>query len=101
MAGMILIFGLPLFMLPVHHKTSSLYNKTIGSDWYLEYARPILNKYLGGTLRLFSEYVYTRGSFRSIEETKLYVNAYLPLGSTLNQTNELMKKVEHYIKQYS
>ncbi|MBP6448097.1 MAG: efflux RND transporter permease subunit [Saprospiraceae bacterium] len=101
MAVMILIFGLPLFMLPVHHKTSSLYNKTIGSDWYLEYARPILNKYLGGTLRLFSEYVYTRGSFRSIEETKLYVNAYLPLGSTLNQTNELMKKVEHYIKQYS
>ncbi|HMP32159.1 MAG TPA: efflux RND transporter permease subunit, partial [Saprospiraceae bacterium] len=59
---MVLMFGLPFFMLPTRHKTSEWYNNTIGSDWYLEYVRPYVNKYLGGTLRLFSDYVYTRSS---------------------------------------
>ena len=101
MVGMTLLFGLPLFMLPNQYKDWDLYNKTIGSDWYLEYARPYINKYLGGTLRLFSDYVYTRSSFRSVEETKLYAGAYLPLGSTMKQTDELMRKLELYLDQYN
>jgi multidrug efflux pump subunit AcrB len=98
--SMILLFGLPIFQLPIHHKTSEWYNKTLGSDWYLENIRPYANKALGGTLRLFIDYVYTRVEYRSNKETKLIVRAKLPIGSTIGQTDKLLQKLEAYLSQF-
>jgi len=53
----VLAFGLPLFMLPTSlekdQPLAGLYNATLGHEYYLENVRPALDKWLGGTLRLF------------------------------------------------
>ena len=60
--------------------------------WYL---KPIVDKALGGSLRLFVEKVYEGSYFNRDEgEVVLYVNANLPNGSTLEQMNALVKKME-------
>ncbi len=99
-AATIVLFGLPLFLLPSKLENHLWYNTTIGSGTYQEYIKPWVNKALGGTLRLFSVYVYEGSGFRSPEETKLYVKARLPDGSTIEQMNTVMKKMEYYLTQY-
>jgi hypothetical protein len=47
------LFGTPIFLLPPKIENWSLYNQTIGSDYYLETIRPVSDKILGGSLRLF------------------------------------------------
>ncbi len=96
----ILFFGMPVFLLPTQVKDLDWYNQTLGNEWYVEHIRPHVNKYLGGSLRLFLYYVYEGSSFRQNEETKLYVNASLPLGSTLEQMDELIARVESYLANY-
>lgn len=96
----ILLFGIPVFLLPTKVKDMEWYNSSLGNEWYVEHVRPHVNKYLGGSLRLFLYYVYEGSSFRKNEETKLYVNASLPLGSTLEQMNEFMQRVETYLANY-
>ncbi|HHM21799.1 MAG TPA: efflux RND transporter permease subunit, partial [Bacteroidetes bacterium] len=96
----ILLFGTPLFLLPNKVEGWDFYNKTLGSDWYLEQAKPIVNKLLGGTLRLFVWYVWERSSFRQPEETVLYVHAAMPPGATLQQMNDVIKRMENYLAQY-
>ncbi|MEM1120578.1 MAG: hypothetical protein AAGJ18_09010 [Bacteroidota bacterium] len=54
----ILVFGLPVFMLPNKIDDWDWYNDTLGSEWYVENVKPQVNKWLGGTLRLFAWYVY-------------------------------------------
>ncbi len=104
----LLLFGLPVFMLPdkIEQKEGeetwygSLYNKTIGSDFYKETMKPIVNTSLGGTWRLFVQKVYEGSYFTSRGETVLTVNATLPNGSTLEQMNELIKRMESYLSQF-
>ncbi len=97
---MILLFGLPVFLLPTHWEGHDWYNKTIGSDWYTDRARPIVNRALGGTLRLFSIYVYQKGGIRSPENTKLYVNCRTPQGTPPDQTNTLISYIENYLGRF-
>jgi multidrug efflux pump subunit AcrB len=114
---LILAFGLPVFMLPEkmgekrgHYYISDensgyltkLYNKTIGSALYKEKIKPISDVALGGTLRLFAQKV-RNGSYASGErsETALHAAATLPNGSTKEQMNTLVQKMEDYIRQYS
>jgi multidrug efflux pump subunit AcrB len=116
-AAIILIFGLPVFMLPdkigerrgyYYISTENqgfwvnLYNKTIGSTFYKEKVKPISDVALGGTFRLFSQKV-RNGSYASGErsETSLHAAASLPNGSTKEQMNALVQKMENYIRQYS
>ncbi len=99
----VLLFGIPLFMLPEHiespHPLASLYNKTLGSDWYREKIKPYADKYLGGSLRLFSYYVYEGAVYRENTETKLYVTGRMPLGSNLEQFNEVFLSIDNYLAQ--
>jgi multidrug efflux pump subunit AcrB len=114
----ILTFGLPVFLLPdkIEKKTekgffsnssenlgywAQLYNKTIGSDFYKENIKPVSDVVLGGTMRLFAQKVQS-GSYSSGErsETSLHVAASLPNGSTKEQMNVLIRKMEDYIGQY-
>lgn len=90
-------FGLPIFLLPNKWEGQGWYNKTIGSDFYQENLKDPTNKWLGGSLRLFYQEVYEKSSYRSPEKTRLYVNASLPYGHTLDQMNEIVREVEKYL----
>lgn len=101
---LILLFGLPVFMLPDkvegEGRATEWYNKTLGSSTYKEKIKPIVDKALGGSLRLFIQKVYNDSYFTRNEEVVLYVYANLPNGSTLEQMNELIKKMEIYLSQF-
>jgi multidrug efflux pump subunit AcrB len=100
-----LAFGLPVFMLPdsleSKNKWADYYNQTLGHEWYKEQLRPYVNKYLGGTLRLFSQFVFENSYYTQPQETILYVNAALPNGYTIEQMNELCKQVEQHLGTYA
>ncbi|MDR0507643.1 MAG: efflux RND transporter permease subunit [Dysgonamonadaceae bacterium] len=114
---LILAFGLPVFLLPekieekenkIEEKEDAqesfnwakLYNSTLGSAFYKEKIKPVSDIALGGTLRLFAQKVSEGSYYANRDETSLFVTASLPNGSTLEQMNFLVKKMEDYIRQY-
>lgn len=62
--------------------------------------KPIVDKALGGSLRLFVQKVYEGSYFTRNEEVVLYANANLPNGSTLEQMNALIKRMETYLSEF-
>jgi multidrug efflux pump subunit AcrB len=94
---MLLLFGLPVFMLPGKVEGWDWYNRTLGSDLYREDIKPHVDKWLGGTLRLFSHYVWEGSGFRQPQETVLYAEAALPFGGTAAQLNDVLRQMEAYI----
>ncbi len=113
----ILIFGLPVFYLPdslpkdrknnqdnteltVFQKT---YNKTLGNPKYVQSVKPIVNKLLGGTFRLFSEKVkgssfYYYGNSDEVQRTKLTVNIGLSEeGLTISDLNTTCSGLENML----
>ncbi|UXE68328.1 MAG: efflux RND transporter permease subunit [Chryseotalea sp. WA131a] len=98
---LVLSFGIPLFMLPAKWEGQEWYNRTIGSDYYQETIRPHSDKWLGGALRLFVRNVYERSGYRDSEKTKLYVNATLPYGNTLEDMNRVILGMESYLQTVS
>ena len=97
----ILSFGLPVFLVPGRWENQEWYNHTVGSELYQENLRPIVNKVLGGSLRLFYQNVYEKSAYRSPEKTQLYLNARLPYGHTLDQMNNIIKPAEDFLNQYA
>jgi len=95
----LLSFGTPIFMLPTQIPHWEWYNQTLGNEWYLENIRPSIDKYLGGALRLFANNVYENSGYRNIERTQLFVQAEMPMGTTLSQMNQTILKVEKYLQQ--
>ena len=103
--GIILLFGIPVFMLPQKLDTNDTwyekaYNASLGNEWYREHARPHLDKYLGGSFRLFSYYVFENAYYGRNEETKLYVNAAMEKGATVHQMNEVFIGIENYLQAF-
>ncbi|QHI38416.1 Swarming motility protein SwrC [Kordia antarctica] len=101
----ILIFGIPFFMLPDKLEKNETwyektYNNTLGSDWYVENVKPHIDTYLGGTFRLFNVYVFENVYYSRNAENKLYVIATLEKGATVHQVNEVFLTIENYLKQY-
>lgn len=102
---LVLAFGLPVFLLPAkmegEGQFAAYYNKVFGSSTYKEKVKPIVDKALGGSLRLFVDKVYTGSYFNREEgETVLSIYASLPNGSTLDQMNTLVKKMESYLSEF-
>ncbi|HMM12649.1 MAG TPA: efflux RND transporter permease subunit [Bacteroidales bacterium] len=97
-ATFVLALGLPVHMLPAALEGEgwavSFYNKTIGSAVYQQYLRPWADRLLGGSLRLFSKYVFEQSQYSAREETVLRVEASLPQGYTSAHMDELMKGIE-------
>lgn len=93
------------FMLPekIEHPErkgawATIYNKVFDNPTYQEKIKPVTDKWLGGTLRLFVEKVYNGSYFNNNdEEVVLSVTASLPNGSTLEQMNVLIKQMETYL----
>ena len=104
-ALLVLAFGLPVFLLPEkiekEGKFAEFYNKTLGSPTYREKIKPHVDNILGGTWRLFAQKVYNGSYWGGREgETMLNVSASLPYGSTLEQMNVLIQRMEAYIMQF-
>ena len=105
---LVLGFGLPVFMLPekiedaeTKGRWAEWYNKVFDNQTYREEIKPIVDKALGGSLRLFAEKVYDGSYFnRDESEVVLYINATLPNGSTLEQMNALIKRMETYLSEF-
>ena len=96
---LLLGFGLPVFMLPEkmegEGKWVEYYNKVFDNPTFKDKVKPVINKALGGSLRLFVEKVYEGSYFNRDEgEVVLSVYATLPNGSTLEQMNVLIKRME-------
>lgn len=93
----ILAFGLPVFKLPLQWEGQEWYNKSIGSDKYQDDIKPIVDKALGGALRKFVTEVYEGYYYGTPERTRLYVSARLPFGTTLEDANFVISRVEDYL----
>jgi multidrug efflux pump subunit AcrB len=100
--GLVLLFGLPLFMLPAKWEGdkwyNDLYNNSLGSDTYKEDIKSVVDKLTGGTLRLFVNNISGNTGYRDAAETKLYVNAELPYGSAGDQMNTILTDFENYLQ---
>ena len=78
-------------------KWAEWYNTLFDNNTYKEDVKPIVDKVLGGSLRLFAEKVYDGSYFnRDESEVVLYINATLPNGSTLQQMDVLIRKMEPF-----
>ena len=103
--AIVLLFGLPVFLLPEkiekETKFAERYNKIFDNSTYKEKVKPIVNKALGGTLRLFAEKVFQGSYFTRTEETVLSITASMPNGTTLEQMNTLIEKMERYLSTFS
>lgn len=103
-ALMILTFGLPSHLIPDGKENTSstgTFNQLLQSTSFQLVIRPFLVKLLGGSLRLFSEYVYTGNVYADPGETSLIVRGGMPLGGTIDQLNNAVQKLEEYISQFS
>ena len=103
--AIVLLFGLPVFLIPdkIEKDTpfAQRYNKIFDNATYKEKVKPIVNKALGGTMRLFTEKVFQGSYFTRSEETVLSITASMPNGTTLEQMNTLIEKMERYLSTFS
>jgi multidrug efflux pump subunit AcrB len=105
----VLAFGLPVYLFPEkvqgENSWAEAYNKTLGSTFYKEKIKPVTDVCLGGSMRLFAKKVQEGGYYNysggDREETMLYVTATLPNGSTLDQMNMLVQKMESFISEHN
>ena len=66
-------------------------------DVWKEKIKPVIDKSLGGTLRLFVEKVYEGSYFTRNDETVLNITASMPNGTTLEQMNTLINRMEAFL----
>jgi multidrug efflux pump subunit AcrB len=116
----ILIFGLPVFYLPDSLPKSSsnqpqdeemtklqrLYNKTLGNRKYVQDIKPVVNKVLGGTFRLFNEKAkssrfYYYGGSDEVQRTRLRIEIGLSEeGLTIEDLNTTCIGLENMLAAY-
>lgn len=100
----ILGFGIPVSMLPDDIESekpiAKFYNKTLGADGFKSKIKPILEKALGGSLRLFTEHVFEGSFYTDPGKTILHARGSMPEGCTIHQLNEAVRKMEQYISQF-
>ena len=113
---LVLAFGLPVFLLPEKLEYDSSkkqdaytaadsflinrYNDVIGGETYKNKVKPVIDKALGGTLRLFVQKVYAGSYFTRNEELVLHITASMPNGTTLQQMNSLIMRMEAFLSGY-
>ncbi len=100
----ILGFGVPVFLLPNSIQGEEwyikTYNATIGSRIYNEHIRKIADYALGGSLRLFIKETKHAHGDQSARRTTINVSADMYEGTTLEKTNEIIRRVENFLTQY-
>jgi multidrug efflux pump subunit AcrB len=100
--GFIILFGLPLFLLPENVKGDSLfdsvYNKTFGSEYYTDKIRPHTDKYLGGVLKLFIENSSNTNFIDEPKRLSVTVRITTPFGSSISYIDKICNKFEESLK---
>lgn len=100
----ILGFGIPVQWLPAkiekEGKWAEIYNKTLGDSRFNENIRPTFEKVLGGSLRLFTEYVFESSFYSEPSRTTLYAQGKMPEGCTVQQLNEAMVLMENFLSRF-
>lgn len=113
---LILAFGIPFFALPdkLGPKESSfgipkndvetewyesLYNSTLGSDFFIRKCKPFMSEWLGGTMRLFAEHINGDKSRRPHDEEakKLHLRGKMPVGGSMHELNDKMMPIERFL----
>jgi multidrug efflux pump subunit AcrB len=102
---MILLFGIPVFMLPAKVEKSNVfakvYNSVMGSQFYNEQVKPWLNIGMGGTLRLFvsgsSRFSYAEAS---VADSYIKVDIGMPQEATTRQMNDVVLHWENFLSQF-
>jgi multidrug efflux pump subunit AcrB len=101
----ILGFGIPVQWLPTKIEQegswAEWYNKTLGSPWFTEDVRPIAEKALGGSLRLFSEFVFENSYYSEPSRTTLYARGTMPEGCTVQQLNDAVVLMENFLSKFN
>ena len=88
-------------------KFERIYNKTLGNKKYVQNIKPVVNKVLGGTFRLFSDKVknsrfYYYGSSEEVQRTQLTVNIGLSEeGLTIEDINNVCMGLENMLAAYN
>ena len=115
----VLIFGLPVFFLPdslpkdtrnikVQNLTrfQKIYNKTLGNKNYIQNIKPVINKALGGTFRLFNDKIrnsrfYYYGNSDEVQRTTIRVRISLSeTGLTIEDMNNTCAGLENMLAGY-
>lgn len=100
----VLGFGLPVQWLPQKIEKEGTwaewYNKLIGNSWFSENIRPTAEKVLGGSLRLFSEYVFENSFYSEPSRTTLYARGKMPEGCTVQQLNDAVMLMENFLSKF-
>lgn len=100
----ILGFGLPVQWLPQkiekEEAWAEWYNKSVGNAWFSENIRPTAEKVLGGSLRLFSEYVFENSFYSEPSRTILYARGKMPEGCTVQQLNDAVMLMENFLSKF-
>jgi multidrug efflux pump subunit AcrB len=94
-------FGIPFHLLPEKIENPNLlgtvFNYTLGSDFFVSNLRPSLEKYAGGAFRLFSEEVFEESYYVEPEQTSIKIQGRMPEGCTIEQLNEAIVKIESFL----
>lgn len=95
---LLLLFGLPMFLLPPKLGHAEWYNKSLGNTFFLENIKPVL----GGSLGLFLKKIRLQGNFfKSLEETKITIHAKLNPGHKLEHLDDIFTQLEAFLAQQS
>lgn len=102
--AIVLIFGLPTFLLPLkvdgEGMWSDIYNKTFGSMLYNEKIRPVVDKYIGGSLYRFNSY-YAKNTEEtdefSVDLPVIVVSASLQPGASREMMDVPVRRMERYL----
>jgi multidrug efflux pump subunit AcrB len=109
---LILVFGIPVFMLPdeagtdlseeEQHWYHHWYNKTIGSDFYANKLKKVVDVSLGGTLRLFLDkrevgYYYYSRSGKDARESSIRIYGKMEMGSSKEMTDQVASELESFL----
>ncbi len=101
---LVLGFGIPIHLLPNEIKGADrwalLYNKTLGDKFFTESVRPMAEKILGGTLRVFTKEIFADSYYAEPMKTVLHVRGSMPEGCTVQQLNEIIGMMENFISQF-
>ncbi len=111
---LLLGFGLPIDKLPDRLEYPSayeeptrsdstwvdIYNKTLGSNFFVNRAKDKLTAVFGGSLQLFLKNLSSGGFYREPVRPTLTINASLPDGCTIAQLNEIVLGMENYLSKF-
>jgi len=76
----------------------SLYNATLGSDFFLRKCKEPLSEYLGGTMRLFALHIDKSADSRPEDDViKLNILGKMPVGGSMHELNDKMLHVERFL----